>query len=118
MNDGVKSTEGMVILLRGSNGNASLLGWRSKGTMRVCCSARTAELRALDSGLDSALLTKLQLNVILGRNRQEPVKVVSHIDSKILKNSLDSAVSMTEDKCIRHLIRAPEKKSAVRRGRL
>ena len=61
VDDGVKSSDGMVIVLRGYNGNASLLGWRSKGTTRVCCSARTAELCALDSGLDSALLIKLYI---------------------------------------------------------
>ena len=33
VDDGVKSSDGMVIVLRGYNGNASLLGWRSKGTM-------------------------------------------------------------------------------------
>ena len=53
--DKTRSTEGAVIILRGSEGTGSPIYWRSKVIARVCKSAKSAETCALEDAIDSAI---------------------------------------------------------------
>jgi hypothetical protein len=50
-----RSTEGAVIILRGSEGTGAPIYWRSKVIARVCKSAKSAETFALEDAIDTAI---------------------------------------------------------------
>ncbi len=53
--DKTRSTEGVVVILRGSEGTGSPIYWRSKVIARVCKSAKSAETCALEDAIDNAI---------------------------------------------------------------
>ena len=50
-----KSTEGVIIMLRGQGSQCSPISWRSKTIARVCKSAKTAETMAMENAADTAI---------------------------------------------------------------
>jgi hypothetical protein len=52
---GIRSTEGFIIFLRGSDSGCAPIAWRSRVISRVCRSAKTAETIALEDALDMAI---------------------------------------------------------------
>ena len=58
---GIKSTEGFIIFLRGSDSRCAPIAWRSRVISRVCRSAKSAETVALEDALDMAIGIGLSL---------------------------------------------------------
>jgi len=94
-----RSTEGAVIILRGSKGKGSAIFWRSRVIARVCKSAKSAETFALEDALDSAISIGRQVHQIrTGRIEDRSCRIIARTDSKGLIDTLGSTKQVDEGK--------------------
>jgi len=97
VDDKTKSTEGAVIILRGSEGTGSPIYWRSNVIARVCKSAKSAETCALEDAIDTSINIGRQVHQIrTGRIEDKSCKIVAMTDSKGLIDSLGSTKQVSE----------------------
>ena len=107
--DKTRSTEGAVIILRGSKGTGSPVYWRSKVIARVCKSAKSAETCALEDVLDSAINIGQQVHQIrTGRIEDKSCRIIGKTDSKGLVESLRSTKQVTEGRMRLNIARIKE----------
>jgi len=97
VDDKTKSTEGAVIILRGSEGTGSPIYWRSNVIARVCKSAKSAETCALEDAIDTTINIGRQVHQIrTGEIANKSCKIVAMTDSKGLIDSLSSTKQVSE----------------------
>jgi len=97
VDDKTKSTEGAVVILRGSEGTGSPIYWRSNVIARVCKSAKSAETCALEDAIDTTINIGRQVHQIrTGEIADRSCKIVAMTDSKGLIDSLGSTKQVSE----------------------
>ena len=80
-----KSVGGRIIALANSKGECNPLLWKSKTIQNVCKSAKSAETRSLEKGLeDSIYLAKIVHEIYTGKVNYGQIPVEANIDSKTL----------------------------------
>jgi len=104
-----KSTEGAVVILRGSKGTGLPIYWRSKVIARVCKSAKSAETCALEDAIDSAINIGRQVHQIrTGKIEDKSCKIIAMTDSKGLVDSLSSTKQVSEGRMRLNVARIKE----------
>jgi hypothetical protein len=94
---GIKSTEGFIIFLRGSDSRCSPIAWRSRVISRVCRSAKSAETVALEDALDMAIgIGRQVVQIQTGQVQDSPIPIIGYTDSKSLIESLKSTKQVDE----------------------
>ena len=106
--DGIRSTEGKVILIENKKtGVANVVSWKTKKIPRICRSAKAAETRALDDGIDDAInIARIIREIFTGSiDLKEPnqIPVYALIDSKSVWENLHST-KQCEEKLLRNTI--------------
>ena len=109
MDDKTKSTEGAVIILRGSEGTGSPIYWRSNVIARVCKSAKSAETCALEDAIDTTINIGQQVHQIRTRKIEDKsCRIVAMTDSKGLVDSLVSTKQVLEGRMRLNVARIKE----------
>jgi len=104
-----KSTEGAVVILRGSEGTGSPIYWRSKVIARVCKSAKSAETCALEDAIDSAINIGRQVHQLrTGKIEDKSCKIIAMTDSKGLVDSLNTTKQVSEGRMRLNVARIKE----------
>jgi len=107
--DKTRSTEGAVIILRGSEGTGSPIYWRSKVIARVCKSAKSAETCALEDAIDSAINIGRQVHQLrTGRIEDKSCRIIAMTDSKGLVDSLNTTKQVSEGRMRLNVARIKE----------
>ena len=106
--DSIRSTEGKVILVENEKtGAVNVVSWKTKKIPRICRSAKAAETRALDDGVDDAInISRVIKEIYTGSiNLKEPnqIPVYALIDSKSVWENLHST-KQCEEKLLRNTI--------------
>jgi len=97
LDKGLKSTEGLLILLRGLSSQCSPIAWRSRGITRVCKSAKSAEALALENAIDLAVGIGRQLKQLRsGGHQEKPVPIRAFKDLESLTKSIKSPKQVDE----------------------
>ena len=109
-NDNIRSTEGKVNMVENmKSGRMNVIAWKTKKIPRVCRSAKAAETRALDDGIDDAInISRILKEIYSGSiNLKEPdqIPVYAFIDNKSLWENLHST-KQCEEKLLRNTIAA------------
>jgi len=95
--DKTRSTEGAVVILRGSEGTGSPIYWRSKVIARVCKSAKSAETCALEDAIDNAINIGRQVHQLrTGKIEDKSCRIIAKTDSKGLVDSLKTTKQVSE----------------------
>jgi len=106
LDKGLKSTEGSLILLRGSGLQCLPIAWRSRGITRVCKSAKSAETLALENAIDLAIGIGRQLRQIqTGDCQEKHVLIKAFTDSESLTESIKSTKQVDEGSMRLHVER-------------
>ena len=109
VDDKTKSTEGAVIILRGSSGTGSPIYWRSKVIARVCKSAKSAETCALEDAIDTAINIGRQVHQLrTGRVEDKSCRIIAKTDSKGLVDTLDTTKQVSEGRMRLNVARIKE----------
>jgi len=109
MEDKTRSTEGAVIILRGSEGTGSSIYWRSKVIARVCKSAKSAETCALEDAIDTAINIGRQVHQLrMGRIEDKSCRIIAMTDSKGLVDSLNTTKQVSEGRMRLNVTRIKE----------
>jgi hypothetical protein len=107
--DKTRSTEGPVIILRGSEGTGSPIYWRSKVIARVCKSAKSAETCALEDPIDSAINIGQQVHQLCtGKIEDKSCRIIAMTDSRGLVDSLNSTKQVPEGRMRLNVARIKE----------
>ena len=88
--EGLKSTEGHTLLLRGEGDKCAAISWRSKLISRVCKSAKSAETLALENAMDSAICIGRLRQIQTGMVYEKPAAIHAFTDSASLVESIKS----------------------------
>ena len=103
---GCRSTAGQIMYLKGMGKRANVLSWKSSSITRICRSTKTAEMRALDVGIDHALLFR-QMIYELFRSEftgsQPGPPIMARTDSATLVASLKST-KLVDERALRGLV--------------
>ena len=104
--NGVRSTAGQIMFLTGKGRSANVLSWKSSSITRICRSTKTAEMRALDVGIDHAMLFR-QMIYALFRNEYSGCnpgpRIHAKTDSATLVASLNST-KLVDERAVRALV--------------
>ncbi len=93
----MKSTEKVVIRLRGQGSKCAPISWKLKTLARVCKSAKTAETMAMENAADTAIGLGRQLNQIrTGKVTSDAGRIIVCTDSKSLIESVNSTKQVDE----------------------
>ena len=107
-NDHIRPTEGKVILVENKEtGGANVVSWKTKKIPRICRSAKAAETRTLDDGIDDAVnISRVIMEIFTGSidlKRPSQLPVFGLCDSKSLWENLHST-KQCEEKLLRPTI--------------
>ena len=94
--DGVGSTGGFIVFIRGENGECSPLYWESKRIRRVVRSTIAAETLAATEGIDMALYLSDVISQIICNGKSECIPVKLYIDNKSLYENVYSTKNVSE----------------------
>ena len=104
--NGVRSTAGQIMFLTGKGRSANVLSWKSSSITRICRSTKTAEMRALDVGIDHAMLYR-QMIYALFRTEYSGCnpgpRIHAKTDSATLVASLKST-KLVDERAVRALV--------------
>ena len=100
--ESTKSVGGRLITIANRHGEKH--GWKSKTIQQVCKSVKSAETRSLELGLeDSIYIAHTFHEIYTGKIHAGQIPVEMKIDSKTLKDSIEST-KQVDEKTIRHVV--------------
>ena len=94
--DGVGSTGGFIVFLKGENGNSCPLYWESKRIRRVVKSTIAAETLAATEGIDTAIYLSNVISQIVFNHKHVSIPVKLYIDNRSLYENVNSTKNMSE----------------------
>ena len=104
LSNGTKSTAGVICFLANNKGTCVPIQWASKSIKRVTRSTKSSETRAMEIGIDMAVLLSRQLHeIISGERTEKGIRVYTYCDNNGLVASLYSPKQI-EEKSLAHTI--------------